>query len=86
MDNGMLTWLKSFDGLLKHSVCELCIGGCTQGPTYRHSVQTINDRRQIHLSCFYGKLCDVCQPFLIGLISMEVSVDKVFYGELYFLR
>lgn len=68
------------DGLdccIKHGVHQISVRLGPDGPTDDEVVEAIDDRRKIDLSSADVELGDVCQPFLIGRGSLEVTVDDV---------
>ena len=45
--------------------------------THYHAIEAVDHGGEIHLPRWNLEFGDVCQPFLIGGISMEVSIDQV---------
>ena len=75
--DGMLPVFQGGNGLVQHRVNQLCVWTGADRPRHRQPVKAIHDGREIHFPGRDGELRNVCQPYLIGLLSVKVPVDLV---------
>ena len=72
MDDGFFSWWERGNSFSTHSICKLCVIWCSYCPGNQHLIQTVYNRRKIHLISFNWEFCNICQPPLFGLVSMKI--------------
>ena len=77
MNNGVIIFLKDSDSVIKHSIDQFGIRRSPYGPGNRQSIKAVDNRREVDLSCWYMKLCDISEPFHIWLLGVEIPFDHV---------
>ena len=65
------------DGCIQHRVDQLGVRTGPNGPADDHSIEAVDDGREVHLASRDLELRDVREPFLVGDRGLEVAVDEV---------
>lgn len=65
------------DGGIQHGVDQLSVRTGSAGPADHHSIEAVDDGREVHLASRDLELRDVREPFLVGDRGLEVAVYEV---------
>src|SRR5690554_675254 len=80
MYNGVFSRRQTGYSAVKHRINKFCVGASAYRPTNRHTIEAVNDGRQIDFARWYVKLSEICQPFLIWLFCVKVAFQQVRYS------
>ena len=84
MKNWLFIGWKLCNRVPEHNICQFSIWWGPNCPGNWHTIKAVYYMRKIYFAGFDRELCDICKPFLIGAICMEVSIHKIFYSWCYF--
>ena len=65
------------DGCIQHRVDQPSVRTGPSGPVDDHSIEAVDDGREVHLASRDLELRDVGEPFLVRDCGLEVAVDEV---------
>lgn len=79
MKNGVLSLTQSGDCLFQHGVHQCCIRTAADCPIYNQTVKEVDDWRKVQLAFRKSEFRNICQPFFIWVVRMEVSIYNILY-------
>ena len=85
-DWSFLAVCHGLNSCIQHGVDEARVWLSSDGSADDHSVEAVDDGRKVHLASRYLELGDVCQPFHVRRVCMEVAIDQVFRDRADFSR
>ena len=72
MDDGALFLWQNSNRMIQHGIDQSGIGAAADCPVHNQTIETVNERREIELTLRKSEFRDICQPFFIWVIRMEI--------------
>ena len=84
MDDGALSLWQNSDRLIQHGIDQSGIGAVADRPVHNQTIEAVDEQREIELTLRKSEFRDICHPFLIWVIRMEITAKNILCLWCYF--